>query len=106
MTLCLSFPFTLPPPAGSSLVGRGGERAVFVLCSVLAICPVLVSSCRLVGVAYALGVLLRRVAPRVSYLLSPIMRLVGRLVFHLGGRLVVPALPPMCFSCLFFASFS
>ena len=41
------------------LVGRGVGRAVFVIGSVLAICPVLVSSCRLGGVAHVLGGLLR-----------------------------------------------
>lgn len=41
------------------LVGRGGERGVFFSGSVSADGPVLVSSCRLVGVAHVLGVLLR-----------------------------------------------
>lgn len=39
--------------------------------------------------------------PRVFYLLSIITRLVLRLVSHLGGRLVMLALPPMRFSCVF-----
>lgn len=40
-------------------------------------------------------------SPRASGLLSIITRLVLRLVSHLGGHLVVPALSSMCFSCVF-----
>ena len=46
-------------PRRCRLVGRGVERVVFVIGSVLTICPVLVSSCRLVDVAHILGGLLR-----------------------------------------------
>lgn len=98
---CLSVVDFPMPPHRCRLVGRGGERAIFVPGSVLAGGSVLVSSCRLV----MRGSCPRRIAsmtcPRVFYLLTIMPRLVPRLVSHLVGRLVVPALPSMCFSCVF-----
>lgn len=64
------------PPHRCRLVGRGGERAIFVPGSVLAGGSVLVSSCRLV----MRGSCPRRIAsmtcPRVFYLLAIMPRLV------------------------------
>lgn len=152
MTLCLSFPFALPPllpalpflrtsydPAcwvgecaggcddcvagvvawllargqvadavssiSSRLTGRGANRICPSVPSWLAApCssrrPVLLA--RLMSLAYCFDEL----PPRVSYSLSPIMRLALRLVSHLVVRLVTIALPSMCFSCVFFIPFS
>lgn len=83
------------------LVGRDGERTVFAIGFVMVICPVLVPLFRLGCVAHVLGGLLRRVALVSPICLLSLPRLVHRLVFHLVGRLVVPALPSMCFSCVF-----
>lgn len=74
------------------------ERPVFVIGSVMAICSVLVSVAWLMSLATCFDELPSRAS---SYLLSIIARLVLRLVAHLVGRLVVPALPLMCFSCVF-----
>ena len=90
------------PPHRCRLVGRGGERAVFVPGSVLAGGSVLVSSCRLVVRGSCPLRIASMTCHRVSYLLAIMPRLVLRLVSHLGGRLVVLALPPMCFSCVFY----
>ena len=93
------------PPHRCRLVGRGGERAVFVLCcSVVAICPVFVSLFRLSEVRFISSAscfeeLSQSCLPPICLLI--IARLVPRLVSHLVGRLVVPALPSMCFSCVF-----
>ena len=93
------------PPHRCRLVGRGGERAIFVPGSVLAGGSVLVSSCRLV----VRGSCPRRIAsmtcPRVFYLLAIMPRLVLRLVSHLGWRLVVLVLVPDVFFLCIFASF-
>ena len=58
---CLLMAKLSMPSPRCRLVGRSEGRAVFVLGSVLAICPVLVlvSLPRLVGAAHVLGVLLR-----------------------------------------------
>lgn len=56
---CLFMAKLLMPSPRCRFVGRVGERTVFVIGSVLVICSVLVSSCRLVGVAHILGGLLR-----------------------------------------------
>ena len=88
-------------PRRCRLVGRDGERTVFAIGFVMVICPVLVPLFRLGCVAHVLGGLLRRVALVSPICLLSLPRLVPRLVFHLVGRLVVPALPSMCFSCVF-----
>lgn len=86
------------------LVGRSGERAVFALGSVMAICSVFVSLFRLsearfMSSASCFEELPPSCLPPICLLI--IARLVPRLVSHLVGRLVVPALPSMCFSCVF-----
>lgn len=90
------------------LVGRSGERAVFVLyCSVVAICHVFVSLFRLsearfMSSASCFEELLLSCLLFAFYHFSS--RLASRF-FRLGDRLVVPDLPPMCFSHVFFVSF-
>lgn len=106
------FPSCLPVadlPVSAShrcrLVGRSGERVVFVLCcSVVTICPVFVSLFRLsearfMSSASCFKELPLSCLPPICLLI--IARLVPHLVSHLVGRLVVPALPSMCFSCVF-----
>lgn len=96
----------LPVPASRRcrLVGRGGERAVFVLGSVLMICPVLIPLPRLGGVAHVLGGLLRWLTSCLLFAFHQCSSRRSSRFSRLGGHLVVPVLPPMCFSCVFFVS--
>lgn len=89
------------PPRPCRLVGRGGERAVFVLGSVLMICPVLIPLPRLGGVAHVLGGLLRWLTSCLLFAFHQCSSRPASRFHRLGGRLVVPALPSMCFSCVF-----
>lgn len=96
------------PPHRCRLVGRGGERAVFVLCcSVVAICPVFVSLFRLLEARFISSAsCFEELLP--SCLLFAFYHFSSRLASRfsrLGDRLVVPDLPPMCFSRVFFVSF-
>lgn len=94
------------PPHRCRLVGRGGGAGrirplLFRRGDLSRVCLVVPS---LGGAVHFLGVLLRGVAPIVSpsYLLAyhcP-SRLASRFS-RLGDRLVVPDLPPMCFSRVF-----
>lgn len=96
------------PPHRCRLVGRSGERAVFVLCcSVVAICPVFVSLFRLSEARLMSSAFCFEELPP-SCLLFAFYHFSSRLASRfsrLGDRLVVPDLPPMCFSRVFFVSF-
>lgn len=84
------------------LVGRSGERAVFALGSVMAICPRArpVASSRWYGSCpWRLASMNCPLVPLVCFLSLLVSSVVS--FPHLGGHLVVPVLPPMCFSCVF-----
>lgn len=85
------------PPHRCRLVGRGGERAVFVLCcSVVAICPVFVSLFRLSEARFISSASCFEELPQSC--LPPIcLLIIARLVWRLVS--LVSAIVSLCLTC-------